>query len=207
MPEFIDRLRTSTLSTLTDAEKSQFTELLKPPAITDEPLPAPRSLVKRWTLADLEPLFAGTAGRRGDVKQGESIFRDALCSRCHRVGILGPAVGPDLTHVARRFSARDILESIVSPSLSVAENYRNSQVITEEGKSYVGRVVTAGDYRSQTLRINTDPLRPSQYQEFDKRQIAEYRLADTSPMPTGLLDGFTLEEIRDLVAYLTSFDR
>lgn len=207
MPEFIDRLRTSTLSTLTDAEKSQFTELLKPPAITDEPLPAPRSLVKRWTLADLEPLFADTAGRRGDVKQGESIFRDALCSRCHRVGILGPAVGPDLTHVARRFSARDILESIVSPSLSVAENYRNSQVITEEGKSYVGRVVTAGDYRAQTLRINTDPLRPSQYQEFDKRQIAEFRLADTSPMPTGLLDGFTLEEIRDLVAYLTSFNR
>jgi hypothetical protein len=52
--------------------------------------------------------------------------------------------------------------------------------------------------------LNTDPLRPSLVVEIDKRQIADYRQGETSPMPQGLLDGFTLEEIRDLLAFLES---
>jgi putative heme-binding domain-containing protein len=118
------------------------------------------------------------------------------------VGVRGPAIGPDLTHVAQRFSRRDILESIVRPSLSVAEPYRNARIVTEDGKVMTGRVVSAGDYRSQSLKLNTDPLRPSQWVEVDKRTIAEFLDLGTSPMPEGLLNPFTREEIADLLAYL-----
>jgi putative heme-binding domain-containing protein len=136
------------------------------------------------------------------VTRGERVFQAALCARCHRVGARGPAIGPELTHVAQRFSRRDILESIVRPSLSVSEIYRSSRVVTEDGRVLTGRVVSAGDYRSQNLKLNTDPWRPSQWVEVDKRTIAEFQEMAASPMPEGLLNPFTRDEIADLLAYL-----
>ena len=203
MPGFLDKIRAESTATLSDGEKVSLADVLKPIAVVDEPLPPPRSPVKQWTLADLAPLDAPDAPR-GDSTRGERVFRDALCARCHRLGLRGPAVGPDLTFVARRFSRRDMLESILAPSLAVAENYRNAQVVTERGQTYVGRIVSEGDFRSQSLKLNTDPLRPSQILELDKREIAEYRVSESSPMPQGLLDTFTFDAIRDLLAFLES---
>jgi putative heme-binding domain-containing protein len=158
-------------------------------------------LVATWTLDDLRPL-ADSATHRGDAKRGATIFREALCSRCHRAGASGPAVGPDLTFVARRFGRSDMLEAIVEPSRSVAENYRNLNVVTTSGKVLVGRLVNAGDFRGEKLRLNVDPLHPGQLVEIDKKDVADQQLVDTSPMPKGLLDTFTREEIADLLAFL-----
>lgn len=206
MPGFLDKIRAESMATLSDAEKTSLADVLQPVAAVDEPLPPPRSPVKQWTLPDLASLGAVDAPR-GDATRGGQVFREALCGRCHRVGVRGPAVGPDLTFVARRFSRADMLESIVAPSRSVAENYRNVHVVTEQGQTHVGRIVSEGDYRSQKLKLNTDPLRPGQIMEFDKREIAEYRVSETSPMPQGLLDTFSLDAIRDLLAFLESGDR
>jgi putative heme-binding domain-containing protein len=203
MPEFLDKLKTDAVATLSEQEKDQFADLLKPAAIADEPLPPPRKKLQEWKLEDLSPAYAD-GGTAGDAKRGETIFRDALCSRCHRSGLTGPAVGPDLTFVARRFSRRDMLDSILAPSRAVAEQYRNAQVTTVDGHVHTGRVLTEGDFRSEKLRLNTDPLRPGKVVEVDKKEIEEYRLTDTSPMPQGLLDSFTLDDVRDLLAYLES---
>jgi hypothetical protein len=89
--------------------------LLASSAADDEPLPPPRRLVAAWSLDDLRPL-AENDTLRGDAQRGATIFREALCSRCHRAGASGPAVGPDLTFVARRLGRGDLLEAIVEPS-------------------------------------------------------------------------------------------
>jgi putative heme-binding domain-containing protein len=157
--------------------------------------------VKQWTIVDFETALS-SAGQPGDPAKGANVFRDALCARCHRAGARGPAVGPDLTHVAGRFSRRDILESILSPSKVVADNYRNVQIITTDGRQIVGRVVMEGDFRSEKLRIATEPLRPAAVVELSKREIDQAREAETSPMPQGLLDSFTQQEILDLLAFL-----
>jgi putative heme-binding domain-containing protein len=202
LPPFEKWLRPQILQTLTPEEEVALADLLNPKATTDsEPLPPPRAQVQKWTLADLAAVHTDD-GPRGDAKRGAVLFRDALCSRCHRVNLKGAAVGPDLTHVSRRFSRRDILESILAPSLSVAENYRLEQVLTESGQVYTGRVVNEGDYRSEKLILALDPLQPDKIVELDKKEITEHRTTPTSPMPNGLLDTFTPEEIRDLLAYL-----
>jgi putative heme-binding domain-containing protein len=223
MPGFLERLRTASLATLSESERPALAKLAEPAVTTDEPPPPIRPLVQTWTLESLLPLAVAGPGKaatttvgtpteavaRADaeardaaVTRGERVFQAALCARCHRVGVRGPAIGPDLTHVAQRFSRRDILESILRPSLSVSEIYRNSRVVTEDGKVFTGRVLSAGDYRSQTLKLNTDPLRPSQWVEVDKRKIAEFLELSTSPMPEGLLNSFTRDEIADLLAFL-----
>jgi putative heme-binding domain-containing protein len=203
MPKFLGHLQDESLATLSDAERRALKDVLEAAAdsAVAEPPPPPRPLVRKWTLADFADALA-TSPPRGDASRGAAIFREAQCERCHRVGARGPAVGPDLTFVARRFSRRDLLESILSPSLVIAEHYRNVQVQTKDGRTILGRVLIEGDFRSETLRIASDPLRPSAVVEVNKRDVEEYRLSDLSPMPTGLLDGFQAEEILDLLAYL-----
>jgi putative heme-binding domain-containing protein len=203
MPGFLRTIREAATARLSDAERAELAPLLET-AVVDEPLPAAnRQTVQKWTPEDLADVVSVSAPR-GDTRRGVTVFREALCTRCHRVGATGPAVGPDLTYVGRRFTPRDILQSILLPSQVVAENYRNVEVVTTDGRVIIGRPLTAGDYRAEKLRIATDPLRPSVVVELDKQEIELHRLAPTSPMPTGLLDTLTREEIADLLAYLAS---
>jgi putative heme-binding domain-containing protein len=207
MPTFIAKLREDALASLSEDAKKKLADVINPKPPEPEPLPPPRPVVKKWTLEELASLVGDPSaggGTTGDAKRGAVVFRDALCSRCHRAGLTGPAVGPDLTMVARRFSRRDMLASIVTPSAAVADIYRNSEITTDDGRSIVGRVIVEGDFRSEKLLVNTDPLRPTQWVEIDKKQIEEHREAKTSPMPEGLLDSFKPQEIADLLAFLES---
>ena len=95
-----------------------------------------------------------------------------------------------------------MLESILTPSRVVAENYRNLQIVTTTGKTYVGRLLTEGDFRSEKLRMNVAPLRPGNFIEIDKKEIETSQETVTSPMPEGLLDSFTTAEIAALLAFL-----
>ena len=204
MPKFLAICGTNRRPRLSDTERTALADVLEA---------AERCLDRRAAAvaARREEVDAGRfsdvglrlLGRRCHAR-GEIVFRDAQCARCHRVGARGPAVGPDLSFVGRRFSRRDILESILAPSQVVAEHYRNVQVITKDGRTILGRVLIEGDFRSETLRIAADPLRPAALVELNKRDVEEYRLSDVSPMPSGLLDGFQSSEILDLLAYLES---
>jgi len=200
-PAFLEKLRVDAEATLGADERLQLADLLAAPQQVDEPLPPPRAKVQTWSLDDVPKLAAKDAGR-GNAERGAKVFRDALCSRCHRAGLTGPAVGPDLTFAARRFSRSDMLESIIAPSRSVAENYRNVIVVTEAGKVHVGRLLNEGDFRSEKLKLSIDALRPGEVVEVDKKDIVEQRPHDTSPMPQGLLDTFTRDEIADLLTFL-----
>jgi putative heme-binding domain-containing protein len=203
MPRFLENIRKEFVATLTEKETADLAELLKPAAVVEETIAASsRPVVKQWTIDDFTPLLNQPG--KGNVERGAVLFREALCVRCHRAGARGPAVGPDLTYVGNRFSRQDLLGSILTPSKVVAENYRGVNVRTNDGRVITGRVVTGGDYRSQVLRIATDPLRPSMIVEIDKKEIEAVKESDVSPMPTGLVDGFTADEVLDLLAYLTS---
>lgn len=201
MPKFLAQIREQAVATMSVTERDALTDLLAPRVIEEETLPPTRPHVKQWSLDDLTGRLSDST-QRGDASRGAAVFRDALCARCHRSGTRGPAIGPDLTHVAGRFGQRDILESILVPSKVVAENYRNVQVITTDGRQIVGRIVAEGDFRSEKLRIATEPMRPSVVVELSKREIEQYREVETSPMPQGLLDSFTAQEVLDLLAFL-----
>jgi putative heme-binding domain-containing protein len=160
----------------------------------------PRELVKEWVTADLQPLL-GKVGSGRDFARGKKIFNDAQCIACHRYGDQGGAVGPDLTAVSTRFKRQDILESSTEPSKVLSEQYMNTAIETTEGKVIVGRITEETDDHI-TLRPN--PLQPETV-TVKKSEIESRQLSKTSPMPTGLLNTFTEDEILDLMAYLESF--
>jgi hypothetical protein len=207
MPGFLDRIRKEALASVPDeAERSQFAALLeRDPAAADEPV-APRPFVKKWNVSDA---LAATQALtdKPNREHGFELFAAASCSKCHRVGSVGTLMGPDLTSVGSRFSRQDILESIVEPSKSIAENYRSVQIVTQEGTTYIGRPVLGGDYRSQKLRLAVDPQHPFQITEIDKRSIEQEGISAVSWMPEGLLDTLSAKEILDLVAFLEAGGR
>ncbi len=205
MNKFLTQIRDEALATLTEFEKQQLAELLNPrTTASDENLvPSKRPIFRQWQLSDLDSLLRESK-HTPDIKNGERIFKEALCSACHRSGARGPAVGPDLTHISSRFSRRDILQSIIDPSQVVAENYRNLKVVTTDGRGIVGRVLMEGDYRSEKLRLAINPLRPTEIIELAKSDIESSEESSLSPMPSGLIDTFQAHEILDLLQYLDS---
>jgi putative heme-binding domain-containing protein len=160
---------------------------------------APRPLVKEWTVEDFLPDLA-KAGEGRSHAGGKQALRVAACLQCHRFGEEGRATGPDLTHVGRRFDTRAILDSILTPSAVVDEKYRPTTYVMRDGTVVTGLPVITDTGK---IHVETDSL-AGEVTIVERGQIAESFPSKLSPMPAGLLDTLTREEVLDLVAYLRS---
>lgn len=196
----ITSIRNEALGTLSEAEKTSLGELLYPvplPPLSEDPA-AKRPFVQDWKLPELVGAL-DAVGKGRNFERAKSLYAATLCIRCHKLGDQGTAVGPDLAGLGGRFSRRDILESILNPSKVVDEKYRNAMIETKSGKVVVGRVA-GGDETS--LVVITDPLAPGKTLKLLKGDIEFESASMISPMPVGLLNTLTKEEILDLLAYL-----
>ncbi|MBI2948045.1 MAG: c-type cytochrome [Verrucomicrobia bacterium] len=204
LPKFLQQIKTEALAAVPELERPTYAALLESnrrvPAEISKPAES-RSFVKEWTLADLVDSLA-EVGHRRSFERGQAMFIAARCILCHQLGHVGRPVGPDLTEVASRFSRRDILESILEPSRVIADTYRNVIITTKQNEPVTGRVALEGDFRLEVLRVATDPFAPDKYTEIPKNSVVSYAESAVSPMPEGLLNLLTRDEILDLLAYL-----
>ena len=155
--------------------------------------------MKEWMTGDLQPLL-DHVGKGRSFARGKDVFYQAQCSACHRYGDQGGASGPDLTAVATRFKRQDLLEAATEPSKVLSEQYMNTAIETQEGRAIIGRIT---EETPDKVVIRPNPLEPEAVTVM-KSEIESRQLSKTSPMPTGLLNTFTEEEILDLLAYLES---
>lgn len=174
-------------------------------AILDAPLTdesaselAARPLVKNWTIEDLIDDVVNLKPEEHSLALGHQALAAAACLRCHRVGDSGSPVGPDLTHVGKRFDGRALLESIIEPSRQVDPKYLNATYLLSDGRIVTGR--TLGVSRQQ-LTIETDPL-SGRTIVVDRQEIEASLPTTVSPMPAQLLDTLTREEVLALIALL-----
>ncbi len=200
MPGFADQIRQDALKQLAVDERPRWVQAWNRPT-ADVELDVRRPFVQKWTLADMsERLHEVAKGR--DFAQGKEMFAAAQCARCHRLGGKGAVLGPDLTSARSRYTPRNLLESVLSPSLVVAEKYRTDLLVTEDGRVLTGRIVPSRDFRSSQIRLAANPLKPSEVVEVAKEEIAEHHKSTVSIMPQGLLDTLTAEQMLDLLAYI-----
>jgi putative membrane-bound dehydrogenase-like protein len=134
----------------------------------------------------------------GDERRGQAVFNGtkASCSACHAIGFLGGNVGPDLTHIAKIRSERDLLESIVFPSVSLVRSYEPVQVTTKSGKVYNGLI------RKEAPDEIVLATGPNQEARIARGDIEEVQPSKVSVMPAGLDQQLTLRELADLIAFL-----
>ncbi len=186
-------------ASLTPAELAALSDLNKPNSVA-KPAAEPRKFVKDWKTADIQPLL-DKVGKGRDFARGKAAFEGAQCVLCHRFGEQGGAVGPDLTTVATRFKRQDILESITEPSKVVSEQYMNTMFTLNDGKVVAGRIAQES---ADKVVVMTNPFDTASTATVNKSEIKSRELSKVSPMPPGLLNTCTEEEILDLIAFLES---
>lgn len=203
--KFIEFIRNDAVASLSDAQKESMKELL---AKKPERISALENLgavfegrpEKQWKLDEL--VKAANSGLKNrDFGNGQKMFGAAGCFACHRFQNQGGMTGPDLTTAGRRYSVRDLLDQVVNPSKVINDQFSAVMVITDEGLVHSGVVV---NLNNDGLTLNTDLTDPNKRVTINRNTIDEMLVSKTSPMPAGLFNRMTREEILDLVAYLIS---
>ena len=198
---FVNNIKQVFVDRLTDSQREQLAAAINPPVSADDAGPSEaRPFVKNWTVEELDAIVSDSS-REPDFERGKSLFGAAQCFKCHRMGLQGGILGPDLTSAGGKFNAHDMLVSIVEPSKVISDQYGATQFLTEDGEVVTGRVI---NMHGKNLSVLTNMLDPSSLTNVERDNIAETSAAKVSMMPTGLLDTLTANEIADLVAYLRS---
>jgi putative membrane-bound dehydrogenase-like protein len=148
---------------------------------------------KRTRIEELKNLLASSVAVEAQPSRGRVVF-EQRCAACHRLFGSGHLVGPDLTG-ANRTDWDYLLENIIDPSAVVSRDYRMSLIKMEDGRVLSGLVLLRTP-QSLELRTQTDRL------TLSMEQIEQIQLTGLSPMPDGLLDNLTEQQLRDLFSYL-----
>lgn len=141
-----------------------------------------------------------TAAAQADLARGQELFfgHRAACSACHRVAGKGDQVGPDLSKIGDIRTVRDLAESVVLPSQSIARGYESYQVSLHSGLSQLGVI----------RRESPDMiwLRTADRAEvaISRSQIEEMAASPVSIMPQGLDQVLGVSDLAAIVAYLAS---
>jgi putative heme-binding domain-containing protein len=137
----------------------------------------------------------------GDAAHGHDLFMGkAACSQCHRVNNQGANVGPDLSQIGEIRTRRDLLESIAFPSATFARGFEPVTVVAA-GRTYTG-ILRGESPKEVTL------LTPGRSETTIPRDDVEDILpSPVSIMPQGLDRNLTLEELQDVVAFLSSLKK
>lgn len=135
-----------------------------------------------------------------DADAGRRVFEHpnlAGCFKCHQVEGRGASVGPDLSLIGRT-ERKWIAESILQPSAVVAPHYQAWRIETTDARTLTGLLV--GTHLDESVYVDEKGNRF----KVLAGEVTGVRAAKNSVMPDGLLDSLTDQEIRDLIAYLTS---
>lgn len=202
---FIKFIRDDAVASLTDAESTAFAELLaKQPEVKSalENLGAIFAGRKstEWTLDELSTAARSGLAKR-DFANGRKMFAATGCYACHRFDNHGGMTGPDLTSAGRRYSPHDLLDQVINPSKVINDQFSAITVLTEDGKVHTGVVV---NLNGDSMTLNTDLSDPNKRVKIDRTKVEDLSVSKTSPMPVGLLNRLTKDEVLDLVAYVIS---
>lgn len=139
------------------------------------------------------------ASTGGDPARGEELFNGSVagqCARCHVAGGAENQVGPQLNDIGSRVDNEYLLEALIAPGATIAPGYQLATISLADGR------VEYGTLRSETDATVTLQKANGGSETFDKSSIDRIDKVTVSSMPP-MLGILTLEEIRDIVAYLS----
>ncbi len=136
----------------------------------------------------------------GDAEMGRRIFfagAGVKCATCHAIQGRGAGVGPDLTFIARQGEV-SMLRSILQPSQNIAPQYQALILELVDGKTLTGYAINKIEGESRERFMGADG------KEFivPNKDVVERLVSPLSIMPHGVEQTMTLEDFRDLFAYL-----
>jgi len=199
---FIEDMRSDALEHVPQEDKEALAGLVD--AFSDRSsllanLPQPEGPGKNWNRQELFELMDDGFDKPRDFAQGERMYAAALCSSCHRLGMMGGGIGSDLTAVGTRFGRGELLEAIDSPSDAISDQYAATLITLQDGTVVTGRVIADDE---SGISLNQNPYDPRQVTVIPHADVARRTLSPVSIMPARLLNRLNGDEVLDLLAYL-----
>jgi putative membrane-bound dehydrogenase-like protein len=146
--------------------------------------------------------YEAAAGRtlraRGDAARGKLLFKGQSCSACHTDADGQTLKGPHMVDIGKRYSAAELVESVLKPSAKIAQGFETYRFDLADGKVFTGFVVSERA-KSVLIREATGVQRELKLAQIEARTIAKQ-----SMMPDGIANNLTPEGLADLIAYLQS---
>jgi putative membrane-bound dehydrogenase-like protein len=147
----------------------------------------------------------------GDPEAGRRVFfsQQLACITCHTAegrghklgvgygaGFMALPLGPDLSHIGAAASRDVLIHSIVRPSDTIAPEYQGWFVNLKDGSSHTGREIDQANDAVQLVMLDGNE------RDYPIEEIDTWGAMEHSLMPDGLPQSMSIEEFRDLIAYL-----
>ena len=132
---------------------------------------------------------------KGDPDKGHAHFA-ARCAACHQIGDLGRGVGPDLKGVSDRSPAA-LLVGILDPNRSVEPRYLAYTATLKGGENMYGLVA------AETANSVVMHLLDGSERVLKRSEIESLASTGKSAMPPGLEAGLKVEDLADLLSFLS----
>lgn len=200
---FINKARLSAMAHVPAADSAHFAEvsgaaLLSRSGNDIAAGPQPEGPGRRWNMEEASKLVENPLSGR-NFERGKLMFDAGRCSSCHAMRGEGSNIGPDLTQLGTRFSAKDMLEAIIEPNKTVSDQYAATVFTMKDGSSILGRLINEN---ATSYSISQNPFAPETLREVPKADVASTKYSYISVMYPGLINNMNEEEVKDLVAYL-----
>jgi putative heme-binding domain-containing protein len=111
------------------------------------------------------------------------------------VGKLGYHVGPELTDLSHR-SLEDLLSNILDPNMAINPAFVSYNVELDSGDLETGLLKTSGGDTIVLLQAQEKQI------AIPRQKVRKFRSSGVSLMPEGFETVLTMQQMRDLLAFL-----
>mgnify|MGYP002622909083 CR=1 FL=1 len=157
------------------------------------------AVVHEWKLGDFQTV--GIQDDEQTLMKGMQAFVKARCHQCHVVAGHGVNLGPDLRESVKKLQGLKLLQQILEPSSAIHPKYQTHQFFLADGQILTGVIAKENEAEFQVM---SNLLTPHQITSVKKKDVEEMIASKISPMPEGLLNVLTRQEILDLVSFVQS---
>lgn len=160
-------------------------------------------MLERQLLQEPAEKLAAAARESGDSRRGAILFHQVHvgCVKCHSVDGSGNSLGPDLTKLADMKDATDehVIQSILKPSERIRKGYETVTVVTVEGKTHTGLLIS----RDAAAVILRNPAKDGQRTMIAVSEIEDVVAGKVSIMPAGITNQLVgRQQFLDLARYV-----
>jgi putative heme-binding domain-containing protein len=145
------------------------------------------------------PPLSALMEMKGDSERGKIAFNTtATCAKCHQPNPDGKDVGPDLSQIGDKLARQAMFESILFPSAAISHNFETSLIVTDDGSSHTGILVSQTDTELR-LKDENGIIRAIPVGSIDSLQKS-----DVSLMPSDIQKLLSAQELVDVIEYMST---
>ena len=133
----------------------------------------------------------------GDAVDGEKLFwGKGACGQCHKAGLKGNSIGPDLSLVGRQRSLAFLRASILTPDADITPGFATVTVVQPDGAQLIGVERSFDNFSAQLIDLSGN------YHSFVREDVTSMKREFKSLMPS-YSKVFSDRELNDMIAYLS----